>query len=196
MRPVVGIGGPTVRWHLQRGDPVEINGVATSSRGSVGSRRFVVFYDALMPRLRLEAIYRSDDLLYYLGGRTAVGDPPAGTGACRSRSRGSWRPVSTTSASVLVDATTLTSWTCGWESSGRRSCEPRRKGRGHRAITRCRSGIPRGSAWRSTTFRVKACSRTGRHSPPSRIIRSQVPTSSWLTVPALPLHRASQGTRR
>jgi catechol 2,3-dioxygenase-like lactoylglutathione lyase family enzyme len=33
----------------------------------------VAFYDALMPRLGLQAVLRSDVFVYYVGGRTAVG---------------------------------------------------------------------------------------------------------------------------
>jgi catechol 2,3-dioxygenase-like lactoylglutathione lyase family enzyme len=159
---------------------MEINGVAHIILRVSRFEQCVAFYDALMPRLGLEVVYRSDDYVYNVGGRTAVGirRPARSLPVTLTRN---WRPVSTTSASVPVAATTLTSCTCRWPSSGRSSCEPWRKGRGHRAITRSPSGIPRGSAWRSTTFPVKACSRTAHHSPPPRIIRSEGPASNWIT---------------
>jgi catechol 2,3-dioxygenase-like lactoylglutathione lyase family enzyme len=33
----------------------------------------VAFYDALMPRLGLAAVFRTDEFVYYVGGRTAFG---------------------------------------------------------------------------------------------------------------------------
>jgi catechol 2,3-dioxygenase-like lactoylglutathione lyase family enzyme len=52
---------------------VEINGVAHIILRVSRFEECVVFYDALMPRLGLEAVFRTDDFVYYVGGRTAVG---------------------------------------------------------------------------------------------------------------------------
>jgi catechol 2,3-dioxygenase-like lactoylglutathione lyase family enzyme len=52
---------------------VEVNGVA---HVILRVRRFqecVAFYDALMPRLGLAAVFRSDEFVYSVGGRTAIG---------------------------------------------------------------------------------------------------------------------------
>jgi catechol 2,3-dioxygenase-like lactoylglutathione lyase family enzyme len=52
---------------------MEINGVAHIILRVSRFDRCVAFYDALMPRLGLQAVYRSDEFVYYVGGRTAVG---------------------------------------------------------------------------------------------------------------------------
>ena len=52
---------------------MEINGVAHIILRVSRFEECVVFYDALMPRLGLQAVHRSDDFVYYVGGRTAVG---------------------------------------------------------------------------------------------------------------------------
>jgi catechol 2,3-dioxygenase-like lactoylglutathione lyase family enzyme len=52
---------------------MEINGVAHIVLRVSRFERCVAFYDALMPRLGLRTVYRSDDFVYYVGGRTAVG---------------------------------------------------------------------------------------------------------------------------
>lgn len=52
---------------------MEINGVAHIILRISRFEECVVFYDALMPRLGLEAVHRSDGFVYYVGGRTAVG---------------------------------------------------------------------------------------------------------------------------
>lgn len=52
---------------------MEINGVAHIVLRVSRFEQCVVFYDALMPRLGLRNVYRSDDYVYYVGGRTAVG---------------------------------------------------------------------------------------------------------------------------
>ncbi len=52
---------------------MEINGVAHIILRVSRFEQCVAFYDALMPRLGLEVVYRSDDYVYYVGGRTAVG---------------------------------------------------------------------------------------------------------------------------
>ncbi|MGZ4181270.1 MAG: VOC family protein [Solirubrobacteraceae bacterium] len=52
---------------------MEINDVAHIILRVSRFEQCVAFYDALMPRLGLEVVYRSDDYVYYVGGRTAVG---------------------------------------------------------------------------------------------------------------------------
>ena len=52
---------------------MEINGVAHIILRVSRFDQCVAFYDAMMPRLGLEVVYRSDDYVYYVGGRTAVG---------------------------------------------------------------------------------------------------------------------------
>jgi catechol 2,3-dioxygenase-like lactoylglutathione lyase family enzyme len=52
---------------------VEINGVAHIVLRVSRFEECVAFYDALMPRLGLQAVLRSDVFVYYVGGRTAVG---------------------------------------------------------------------------------------------------------------------------
>jgi catechol 2,3-dioxygenase-like lactoylglutathione lyase family enzyme len=52
---------------------MEINGVAHIILRVSRFDECVAFYDALMPRLGLEAVYRSDEIVYYVGGRTAFG---------------------------------------------------------------------------------------------------------------------------
>jgi len=52
---------------------MEINGVAHIILRVSRFEEGVAFYDALMPRLGLQAVYRSDEFVYYVGGRTAVG---------------------------------------------------------------------------------------------------------------------------
>jgi catechol 2,3-dioxygenase-like lactoylglutathione lyase family enzyme len=53
--------------------PMEINGVAHIVLRASRFEDCVVFYDALMPRLGLECVFRSDEFVYYVGGRTALG---------------------------------------------------------------------------------------------------------------------------
>jgi catechol 2,3-dioxygenase-like lactoylglutathione lyase family enzyme len=52
---------------------VEINGVAHIILRASRFEECVAFYDALMPQLGLQAVFRSDVFVYYVGGRTAVG---------------------------------------------------------------------------------------------------------------------------
>ena len=52
---------------------MEINGVAHIILRVSRFEECVAFYDALMPRLGLEAVFRMDEFVYYVGGRTAVG---------------------------------------------------------------------------------------------------------------------------
>jgi catechol 2,3-dioxygenase-like lactoylglutathione lyase family enzyme len=52
---------------------MEINGVAHILLRASRFEECVVFYDALMPRLGLECVNRSDEFVYYVGGRTALG---------------------------------------------------------------------------------------------------------------------------
>lgn len=52
---------------------MEINGVAHIILRVNRFKECVVFYDELMPRLGLEAVFRSNEIVYYVGGRTAVG---------------------------------------------------------------------------------------------------------------------------
>jgi catechol 2,3-dioxygenase-like lactoylglutathione lyase family enzyme len=52
---------------------VEINGVAHVILRVARFDDCVRFYDELMPRLGLEAVHRSDEFVYYVGGRTALG---------------------------------------------------------------------------------------------------------------------------
>lgn len=52
---------------------MEINGVAHIVLRVSRFEECVAFYDALMPRLGLQAVLRSDVFVYYVGGRTAVG---------------------------------------------------------------------------------------------------------------------------
>jgi catechol 2,3-dioxygenase-like lactoylglutathione lyase family enzyme len=52
---------------------MEINGVAHIVLRVSRFEACVEFYDALMPRLGLQAVLRSDAFVYYVGGRTAVG---------------------------------------------------------------------------------------------------------------------------
>jgi catechol 2,3-dioxygenase-like lactoylglutathione lyase family enzyme len=52
---------------------VEINGVAHIVLRVSRFEECVAFYDVLMPALGLEAVYRSDEYVYYVGGRTALG---------------------------------------------------------------------------------------------------------------------------
>lgn len=52
---------------------MEINGVAHIILRVSRFEECVEFYDALMPRLGLQAVIRSPDFVYYVGGRTALG---------------------------------------------------------------------------------------------------------------------------
>jgi catechol 2,3-dioxygenase-like lactoylglutathione lyase family enzyme len=52
---------------------VEINGIAHIILRVNRFEDCVAFYDALMPRIGLEAVFRSDGYVYYVGGRTALG---------------------------------------------------------------------------------------------------------------------------
>jgi len=52
---------------------MEINGVAHIVLRVRAFEECVAFYDALLPRLGLQAVYRSDSYVYYVGGRTAIG---------------------------------------------------------------------------------------------------------------------------
>jgi catechol 2,3-dioxygenase-like lactoylglutathione lyase family enzyme len=52
---------------------VEINGIAHIILRVARFEECVAFYDQLMPRLGLEPVLRIDDLVYYVGGRTALG---------------------------------------------------------------------------------------------------------------------------
>lgn len=51
---------------------MEINGVAHLALRVKRFEECVAFYDALMPQLGLTAVHRSDELVYYVGGRTAL----------------------------------------------------------------------------------------------------------------------------
>jgi catechol 2,3-dioxygenase-like lactoylglutathione lyase family enzyme len=51
---------------------MEINGVAHVALRVTRFDECVAFYDRLMPRLGLKAVHRSDALVYYVGGRTAL----------------------------------------------------------------------------------------------------------------------------
>src|SRR5688572_975110 len=58
----------------QRGEGIEINGVAHVILRVNRIAECIAFYDRLMPFLGLRAIPpRSDEFVYYVGGRTAVG---------------------------------------------------------------------------------------------------------------------------
>lgn len=52
---------------------IEINGVAHVILRVNRVAECIAFYDRLMPFLGLRAVERSDDFVYYVGGRTAVG---------------------------------------------------------------------------------------------------------------------------
>lgn len=52
---------------------MEINGVAHIILRVSRFEECVAFYDALMPRLGLAAVLRTDEFVYYVGGRTALG---------------------------------------------------------------------------------------------------------------------------
>lgn len=52
---------------------MEINGVAHVILRVARFDDCVRFYDGLMPRLGLDAVHRSDEFVYYVGGRTALG---------------------------------------------------------------------------------------------------------------------------
>jgi catechol 2,3-dioxygenase-like lactoylglutathione lyase family enzyme len=88
---------------------MEINGVAHIILRVNRFDECAAFYDQLMPRLGLEAVFHTDDFIYYVGGRTAVG-------IRRSQSlpaiaTKSWLRASTTCASGLAPATTSMSCT-------------------------------------------------------------------------------------
>jgi len=51
---------------------VEINGVAHIVLRVSRFEECAAFYDALMPRLGLQAVHRAEGFVYYIGGRTAV----------------------------------------------------------------------------------------------------------------------------
>ena len=52
---------------------LEINGVAHIILRVSRFEDCVAFYNALMPRLGLAAVFRTDEFVYYVGGRTASG---------------------------------------------------------------------------------------------------------------------------
>jgi catechol 2,3-dioxygenase-like lactoylglutathione lyase family enzyme len=52
---------------------VEINGVAHIHLRVNRFDECAAFYNALMPRLGLQAVFRTDGFIYYVGGRTALG---------------------------------------------------------------------------------------------------------------------------
>jgi catechol 2,3-dioxygenase-like lactoylglutathione lyase family enzyme len=52
---------------------LEINGVAHIILRVSRFEECVAFYNALMPRLGLDAVFRTDEFVYYVGGRTALG---------------------------------------------------------------------------------------------------------------------------
>jgi catechol 2,3-dioxygenase-like lactoylglutathione lyase family enzyme len=52
---------------------LEINGVAHIFLSVKRFEDCRAFYDRLMPFLGLQAVHRSDDFIYYVGGRTALG---------------------------------------------------------------------------------------------------------------------------
>ena len=51
---------------------MEINGVAHVVLSVNGFAACVSFYDRLMPELGLEVVHRSDEFVYYVGGRTGL----------------------------------------------------------------------------------------------------------------------------
>jgi catechol 2,3-dioxygenase-like lactoylglutathione lyase family enzyme len=52
---------------------IEINGVAHVILRVKDVEGCAAFYDRLMPFLGLQAVFRTEDFIYYVGGRTAVG---------------------------------------------------------------------------------------------------------------------------
>ena len=52
---------------------MEINGVAHIHLRVNRFDKCAAFYDELMPRLGLQAVHRTPDFIYYVGGRTALG---------------------------------------------------------------------------------------------------------------------------
>lgn len=56
---------------------MEINGIAHIALRVARFEECVAFYDRLMPHCGLEVVHRSHELVYYVGGRTAVGIRPA-----------------------------------------------------------------------------------------------------------------------
>lgn len=55
---------------------MEINGVAHVVLRAHRFEECIRFYDQLMPELGLQCVQRADDLVYYVGGRTALGVRP------------------------------------------------------------------------------------------------------------------------
>ena len=58
--------------HRERRGQVEINGVAHVVLTVNRFADCVSFYDRLMPELGMQVVYRSDEFVYYVGGRTAL----------------------------------------------------------------------------------------------------------------------------
>jgi catechol 2,3-dioxygenase-like lactoylglutathione lyase family enzyme len=52
---------------------MEINGVAHVILRVTRFEACIAFYDRLMAKLGLQGVFRSDDFVYYVGGRTALG---------------------------------------------------------------------------------------------------------------------------
>jgi catechol 2,3-dioxygenase-like lactoylglutathione lyase family enzyme len=52
---------------------MEINGVAHTILRVNRFDECIAFYDRLMPELGLQAVFRTDGFVYYIGGRTALG---------------------------------------------------------------------------------------------------------------------------
>ena len=179
-----------------REGPMEINCVAHIILRVSRFEQCVAFYDALMPRLGLEVVYRSDQpLVHYVGGRTAVGirrlAPESAGHAHEELAPGIDHLCFRARGRDDIDELYLS-----LAERGRAGASPGGRTVGTGLLLALIPGIPRGSAWRSTMFSVKACSRKANSdSPPPRIIRSERPASNWITG-SLAADRAEQGALR
>jgi catechol 2,3-dioxygenase-like lactoylglutathione lyase family enzyme len=101
---------------------LEINGVAHIILRVSRFEECVAFYDALMPRLGLAAVFRTDEFVYYVVGRTAFGSGGRHRSSLGTLMR-SWRPGSITSVSALAPVRTSTRSTRSCGRSGVRAPE-------------------------------------------------------------------------
>jgi catechol 2,3-dioxygenase-like lactoylglutathione lyase family enzyme len=124
---------------------MEINGIAHVVLTVSDFAASVPFYEKLLPYLGMKKVFKGEEFLYYLGGKTGVA-----ISKCDERYRHETFAGSacTISAFVPGNEATSTASTVFCRSWAPRSFTRPRRGGGFRAITRCCSRTPTASAWR------------------------------------------------
>jgi hypothetical protein len=113
---------------------MEINGMAHVVLTVSNFETVVPFYEKLLAFLGMKRVFKGEEFLYYVGGRTALGSPKAMTVIVKSSlSRAGW--VCIISVFAHANAATSTASMVSCRSWAPRSFTPPRTARGLRAIT-------------------------------------------------------------